>query len=272
MAVDPVLARLVREGLRRGVELRPIMPPMALQNELYSIYNDSIRIWSAFLPELAGAYDRFGLTDGLVTDADGQQIQFLIDQVNRQLDNTIIYQTDRLGRWVTRVGEFNGRRTISAIKSATGKEIAPFIRLRDAQPFLEQSIRQNVALISNVNADMKNRVEQIIFDGLANRRNKKYITDELAKALGITKRRARNIAGDQTHKLNIALNQFRNEQLGIRQYRWSTRLDNAVRPAHRAREGKVFRWDQPPSDGHPGFPINCRCSADSILDPDEDEE
>lgn len=271
MAVDPIAAELVRSGLRRRVELPVITPPMALENELYSIYNDAIRIWSAFLPELTANYDRFGLTDGLTTDADGQQLQFLIDQVNRQLDNTIIYQTDRLGRWVTRVGNWNGQRTISAVRSATGKQVEPFIRLRDAQPFLEQSIRQNVALISNVNADMKNRVEQIIFDGLANRRNKKYITDELAKALGITKRRARNIAGDQTHKLNTTLNQFRNEQLGIRQYRWQTRLDNAVRHAHRAREGKVFRWDQPPSDGHPGQPINCRCVAHSILDPDEED-
>lgn len=269
MARDPIAAQLVHSGLRRQVVMRPIMPPRALETELYSIYNDSIALWAGLLPQLAAAYDRFGLTDGLITDADGQQIQFLIDQVDRQLDNTILYQTDRLGRWVSRVGTWNGQRTISAVKSATGKDIAPFIRLREAQPFLEQAIRQNVALISNVNADMKNRVEQIIFDGLANRRTKKYITDELAKALGITKRRARIIAGDQTHKLNIALNQFRNEQLGITSYRWSTQRDDRVRHLHRVREGRVFRWDQPPSDGHPGHPINCRCAALSILDPDE---
>lgn len=267
MATD--LQNLVRAGLRRKVELRPVTPTAALENALYSIYNDSIRQWAAVIPQIVAEYDRFGITDGLVRDADGQQLQFLIDQVSRQLDNTIIYQTDRLGRWVTRVGEFNGNRTISAIKSATGKEVAPFIRLREAQPFLQQSIRQNVALISNVNADMKNRAEQIIFDGLANRRNKKYVTDELAKALGITKRRARIIAGDQTHKLNTALNQFRNEQLGIASYKWQTREDNRVRKLHADRNDRIFRWDSPPSDGHPGQPINCRCVAYSILDPDD---
>lgn len=271
MAIE-ALAELIRSGLRRRTELRPVVPTKPLENELYGIYNDSIREWSEFMPTLVSEYDRFGLTDGLVTDADGRQLQFLIDQIDRKLDNTIIYQTEKLGRWVTKVGDYNGRRTIAAVKSATGREIAPFIRLRDAQPFLEQSIRQNVALITNVNADMKNRVEQIIFDGLANRRNKKYITDELAKALGITKRRARNIAGDQTHKLNTALNQFRNEQLGITRYRWSTMLDESVRAAHADRENKIFRWDQPPDDGHPGQPINCRCRSHAILDPYEEDD
>lgn len=265
------LSDLVHEGLRRRVVMRPIVPTLAQEAELYGIYNDAIRLWSAFLPTLVAEYDRNSLVaaDGLMRDADGAQLQFLIDQIDRQLDNTILYQTEKLGRWVSKVGRWNGAKTISAIKSATGKDVAPFIRLREAQPFLEQSIRQNVALISNVNADMKNRVEQIIFDSLANRRTKKRLTDDLAASLGITKRRARNIATDQTHKLNAALNQFRNQQLGIETYIWQTRLDDRVRKLHKGREGKTFRWDQPPSDGHPGQPVMCRCGAQAILDPED---
>src|SRR5690606_468929 len=128
-------------------------------------------------------------------DADGAQLQFLLDQIERQADNTILYQTEKLGRWVSKVGTRNMGKTISGVKSATGVDIAPYIRLRDVQPYLEQSIRQNVALISNVNADTKRRVEEAVYEALANRRNKKWLTDRIAKEMGITKRRARIIAG-----------------------------------------------------------------------------
>lgn len=250
----------------RPVTFRPIVPTKALENELYGIYADSISQWQALVPQLIEQYDRNALIDGLTTDADGAQLQWLIDQKSRQLDNTILYQTEKLGRWVSKVGTWHGAKTISAAKSATGVEIKPYIRLGDVRNLLDQSIRQNVALIKDLNADTKNRLEQVIFDGLTNRRTKKWLTDEIAKAMGITKRRARRIAGDQMHKLNSTLTRYRNEQMGIRRYIWRTMRDERVRRLHAQRENKIFRWDTAPSDGHPGWPINCRCSAAGILD------
>ena len=44
---------------------------------------------------------------------------------------------------------------------------------------------------------------------------------------------------------------------------------NAVHGNHWEREGQEFRWDQPPEDGHPGQPIECRCSAEPIIDLEE---
>ena len=257
----PSLARA--QGIRRKrIVLRPVQPTLGDERELLGIYGDTVRVWLDGIPRIIAEYN----TSPLTTDADGAQLQWLIDQVERQADNTILYQTERLGRWVSKVGTRNMGKTISGVKSATGVDIAPYIRLRDVQPYLEQSIRQNVALISNVNADTKRRVEEAVYEALANRRSKKWLTDRIAKEMGITKRRARIIAGDQTHKLNAALNQYRNEQLGIEAYIWRTRRDDRVREAHRVREGKTFLWSDPPEDGHPGHPIACRCSAAAILD------
>ncbi len=45
-------------------------------------------------------------------------------------------------------------------------------------------------------------------------------------------------------------------------YKWRTQKDNRVRKEHMEREGKVFNWDTPPFDGHPGEPYNCRCWAE----------
>lgn len=40
-----------------------------------------------------------------------------------------------------------------------------------------------------------------------------------------------------------------------------TSQDERVRHTHRARNGKLFAWNDPPSDGHPDIPIRCRCVA-----------
>lgn len=38
-----------------------------------------------------------------------------------------------------------------------------------------------------------------------------------------------------------------------------------MRPTHRANDGRVFTWDDPPDTGHPGEDYNCRCAADPYI-------
>ncbi len=106
------------------------------------------------------------------------------------------------------------------------------------------------------------------------------LSDEIQHIHGMTKERARLIARDQTSKINTAITKARNEEIGIEEYIWRTAGDsrvvgtpgglwpvgNKVHGNHYARNGKKFRWDTPPSDGSPGFAINCRCYAEPIID------
>lgn len=73
------------------------------------------------------------------------------------------------------------------------------------------------------------------------------------------------IYGDYVGKM------FHKSQLraGVTEYMWLTRRDERVRPAHRALDGKVYAWSDPPPlkadvstnglDCYPGEDINCRC-------------
>lgn len=45
-------------------------------------------------------------------------------------------------------------------------------------------------------------------------------------------------------------------------YIWRTQGDDKVRPEHAANAGMIFAWDNPPSTGHPGEAVNCRCWAE----------
>lgn len=91
--------------------------------------------------------------------------------------------------------------------------------------------------------------------------NARRTREELAKQPGITRRRAKAIGRDQTEKLNGDATEDRNEAVGVEDYRWNTQEDSKVRPEHKEREGKIFKWSRPPSDGHPGEPAECRCWA-----------
>lgn len=57
----------------------------------------------------------------------------------------------------------------------------------------------------------------------------------------------------------------RQQDAGITEYIWRTVGDGQVRPEHAARNGMKFSYDNPPSDGPPGTPWNCRCFAEPVI-------
>lgn len=94
----------------------------------------------------------------------------------------------------------------------------------------------------------------------------RQLADRLQERVGVTERRARLIARDQTNKLNGQLHGVRQTAAGVTEYRWATSMDSRVRQAHADRHGDTFKWSSPPSDGHPGQAIQCRCTPDPVLD------
>ncbi len=74
------------------------------------------------------------------------------------------------------------------------------------------------------------------------------------------------IARDQLGKLHGQINRRKQESLGIDEYEWETSHDERVRESRRERQGKVFSWSKLPPEGHPGYPIRCRCIALPVID------
>jgi len=135
---------------------------------------------------------------------------------------------------------------------------------------------ENVGLIKTISSRYFDEVESTVFRNWRAGRRPSEIEAEIAGRYDVSKGRARVIARDQTNKLNGQLNQARQNNLGIQSYRWRNAGDERVRgnpgglypdaePSHWSREGKVYRWDEPPEDGHPGEPIQCRCWPEPII-------
>lgn len=260
------LREMVRERRprARSVRLRPIGTAPGLAADLRAIYEWGVDEWGSWAQsELVPMYEQ---PAPLVMDATAQDLLRVLRSRGVHMDLMVTYQTQRLARWVTRVGEWHGQRTIRAVVSAVGVDVSPYIRLADVQDTLAQAVLTNTNLITGVSQDVREQLARVVLESFALRRTKREFVREIARVMGVAQRRARFIAEDQMSKLSSLLTQIRQQQLGFSHYIWRTRGDDRVRPLHRQRDGRVFPWDTPPSDGHPGWPIRCRCVAEAYMD------
>lgn len=158
---------------------------------------------------------------------------------------------------------FNSNQFHRMMKSIIGVDIfIPEPWLRDS---ITNFIHQNIALIKSLQTQSLSDLQGIVMRGFQQGTRPTDISAQLQKRYGVQKRRANLIARDQVGKLNGQLTQLRQKSAGVESYIWRTSLDERVRPEHRDREGQEFKWSEPPSDGNPGEPINCRCSSEPVI-------
>ena len=146
-------------------------------------------------------------------------------------------------------------------------DLARIISEEGLQRTLELKIAENTALIKTIPTQYLDQVEQALLRNLAGGATPFGLKREIYIIQRKTLARVKFIARDQTAKTNAAITQARQTALGVREYKWVTSADERVRDSHRSKNGKVFRWSDPPKDtGHPGTDYNCRCTSRAIID------
>ncbi|MBK6532626.1 MAG: minor capsid protein [Deltaproteobacteria bacterium] len=153
------------------------------------------------------------------------------------------------------------------------------IDLSQVEPNLTPTInafrRANLDLITSMARDKVERVKAI-FDDAPNARVE-TIRDRIMEEGNVTRRQAALIARDQVLSLNAQVTEKRHAAAGVEKYTWRTSGDGDVRPAHRALNGKVFAYADPPvvsKDGrreNPGQDYQCRCTAEPVIEWGEEE-
>ena len=127
---------------------------------------------------------------------------------------------------------------------------------------VQRFARENADLITGLGGRLAGDIAKVVEQGTFAGSRWETIAARLAERGTVTESRAALIARDQVGKLYGAVNKQRQENLGVTRYVWRTARDNRVREEHEALEGEIFSWNNPPSEGHPGEPVNCRCYAD----------
>lgn len=163
---------------------------------------------------------------------------------------------------------FNRQQFHAVFRSVFGVDIFT------TEPFLADLLAaweaENIKLIKSIPSQYLDQLHGKIVAAVRAGKPSKVIAEVVRETFGLPRNRAKLIARDQIGKLNGQLTMARQKNIGVTSYVWRTSLDERVREEHKHREGEKFSWDEPPKDGHPGNPINCRCSAEAVFPDLED--
>lgn len=126
-----------------------------------------------------------------------------------------------------------------------------------------------VSLIISLPTEAAQRVHRLTTEGMLQGTRSSEIAKEIMRTGEVTEARAKLIARTEVGRTATALTQARAQSVGSVAYIWRTAGDAQVRPSHKAMNGQVVRWDDPPTldklKGHAGAVPNCRCIPLPIL-------
>jgi SPP1 gp7 family putative phage head morphogenesis protein len=142
------------------------------------------------------------------------------------------------------------------------------------------AVAENVSLIKSIGEEYLGKVEQSVMRSITTGRGLEDLVPELEDYEGITSRRAKNIALDQTRKVYNNVNQARMQAIGVKKFMWLHSGGGAhPRELHVQMDGQVYSFDNLPiidertgEKGIPGQAINCRCTMSPVFDLDDEGE
>lgn len=142
-------------------------------------------------------------------------------------------------------------------------------------------VAENIGKIKSMPGQSLAELERIIIEGYKQGKTITTIQKEISEQYGMDKHKAEMLARDQLSTLNAQLTQMQQTDAGVKRYKWSSSKDSRVRDSHRAFDGHIFYWDDPPEGWymtkdrgkvmtgrrcHPGEDYACRCCAIPIFD------
>jgi SPP1 gp7 family putative phage head morphogenesis protein len=143
-------------------------------------------------------------------------------------------------------------------------------------------IAENVSLIKSIPEEYFNQVTGSVMRSITTGRGLADLVPEIQKYEGMTHRRARNIALDQTRKAYNSIGKLKMQRLGVKQFQWiHSGGGQFPRESHVKISGQIFSFENvekeqaalgvPEADrGIPGYPVNCRCVMKPVIVFDSD--
>lgn len=190
-----------------------------------------------------------------------------------KLQNALInhYSNEKLQKLTkhlfSKVNNYHGMEFDYQASLATGKSTHYIENNQTYQTHAEQLQFMNYVVTKNLRDDfIYGILLSVLMQGLFNA--PKQVENQIINgSVSKIHERIEIISSDQVIKITQGLTEAKCKALGLNQYKWQTMEDDRVRPTHAANNQKIFDWDNPPAEtGHPGTPINCRCTPVIIVD------
>ena len=216
---------------------------------------------------LAATAQSAGVPAGVVVPvADMAQILATIETVRREWA-VLFPKAEPLVKIAGRVDLFTTRQAARTVERVIPIDVGNILaNAGTIRPMHTGWAAENVRLIRKLEtrhlADVGTFIERALVEGQGTR----SVTKALSSRLGISRRRADVIARNEIGTLNAQITRARMTDLGIKRFRWVSSGDEVVRPLHEEIDGQIFDYPNGhPTEGLPGEPINCRCTAEPVL-------
>lgn len=137
----------------------------------------------------------------------------------------------------------------------------------DLTDILSASVTENVGLIKSIGAQYAQGIQGAVMRSITTGGGLETLVPFLKTHEGVTLRRARNIAEDQSRKAFSNIAKIKMQNVGIDEYTWKHSSASLVpRKLHQSYDGKIFSFSNPPivdeksgRRGKPGDEIECKC-------------
>jgi SPP1 gp7 family putative phage head morphogenesis protein len=149
-------------------------------------------------------------------------------------------------------------------------------RLREV---LKATVAENVSLIKSIAQDYQGRVQKAVLRSVTSGNGLQDLMPALRKYEGISYRKARFIALDQTRKTYNNINADRMQKVGVQKFEWvHSGGGDKPREDHIAMSGNIYSFDNLPiidektgERGIPGQAPGCRCIMVPVYEFNEEE-
>lgn len=278
------LARMISIKRPRARKIPAQRPPLAIEasfgRELANLvksFRDDFRPLREALPGLLESARREERGDARLDAGERDEISRILAGIEERMRSRIA--PEGLRGAARRAGEatarFQREQFGAQVRAAFGVDV--LINDRDVAAKVDDFVAETVGTIRHLPTKLTAEVEKLVYDAFARGDTYQELAGKLETTLDVSEEKAYSIAGQQVAKLNAKVTKLRQENMGVRRYTWRTVRDEKVRPSHRAREGKVYSWDDPPSGETPGNApgwLPCRCYAEpdfsALLDGDDE--
>lgn len=162
-------------------------------------------------------------------------------------------------------------------KSLKGRALVPTLSAKEKEKIAEEWQNNMDLWITGFTEEEIIRLRKDIAANVSTGNRQEAIVQSLQRSYGITERKAKFLARQETNLLMAKFKETRYTSANVKEYRWGCvagSKNHPVRPSHKVLENKIFRWDTPPitsSQGeptrrnNPGQDYNCRCFARPII-------
>jgi SPP1 gp7 family putative phage head morphogenesis protein len=225
--------------------------------------------------EFMRALRKVGLVSGHIVDThvDGHTLKN-----SAEMERVLKEYSKRLGPWAERqsakmlekVSKMNAR-AYKANSLKMGRILNETVVKAGTGEMAFGLMQEQVALIKSIPLDAANRAQKLAFEAATGGRRASDVAEDLARSTKVSESKALLIARTETARANAYLTQTRAAAAGAKGYIWRTTMDGAERDSHREMNGKLIKYDEPPTlidgtTGHAGTFPNCRCFQDPVFD------